>query len=344
MIVSAFIAASMLSVSGLAYAKAPITTYPPAWGQQSERQVRPRVTDNMIPAKNERRSFHRHLVAKPRGPSGGGTVRLTPSVTQLQADVLALRRELAAVREQIGRPPLEKPRLAPSFLELGLWGLARPPEKPAGTLFLPSLGLASPPSEPPPLPFLARLEVEAADRVREATLYLIKTATVGVTMARQSPEVALGRLHPDFRVKLAEAIKRAREAGLEHAGVFSAYRPPIFGIGGFSDKFNSLHSYGLAADVAGIGSPGSKPARTWQKIVNAVGLFLPYGAANRSEFNHTQLISSKIAAKQLRGTITAREPKDLPSMWAASGDTKYVKEEARALASAKLLPEVDWVQ
>jgi hypothetical protein len=39
-----------------------------------------------------------------------------------------------------------------------------------------------------------------------------------------------------------------------------AYRPPAFGVGGFSDKFNSLHTYGLAVDMRGIGRPGSRSA------------------------------------------------------------------------------------
>jgi hypothetical protein len=47
------------------------------------------------------------------------------------------------------------------------------------------------------------------------------------------------------------------------AGVFSAYRPPAFGVGGFSDKFNSLHTYGLAVDMRGIGTPGSAEAELW---------------------------------------------------------------------------------
>src|SRR5260370_15303321 len=74
-------------------------------------------------------------------------------------------------------------------------------------------------------------------------------------MVRQGVPVAIGRLRPDFIVKLSGAIHVAREGGMTDAGVFSAYRPPAFGVGGFSDKFNSLHSYGLAADMTGIGGP-----------------------------------------------------------------------------------------
>ena len=78
----------------------------------------------------------------------------------------------------------------------------------------------------------------------------------------------------------------------------ASFRPigrPAFGIGGFGDKFNSLHSYGLAADMTGIGGPGSRFARLWQDIVRRVGLYLPYGPDNRAEFNHTQLVPTKMA-------------------------------------------------
>jgi len=106
-------------------------------------------------------------------------------------------------------------------------------------------------------------------------------------------------------VKLAAAIRLAREEGLKQAGLFSAYRPPAFGIGGFRNKFNSLHSYGLAVDMTGIGGAGSASAKLWQTIVGKVGLYLPYGPNNRKEFNHTQLVPTKMASGTLRRTITA---------------------------------------
>ena len=59
--------------------------------------------------------------------------------------------------------------------------------------------------------------------------------------------------------------------------MFSAYRPPAFGIGAFSDKFNSLHSYGLAVDVHGIGRPGSPEAQLWHEIAARNGVICPYG-------------------------------------------------------------------
>jgi hypothetical protein len=85
-------------------------------------------------------------------------------------------------------------------------------------------------------------------------------------MTRQGPERAIGRLHPEFVNRLAAALAEARAAGLPLAGIFSAYRPPAFGVGGFADKFHSLHTYGLAVDVAGIGGPGTPGSLLWHEI------------------------------------------------------------------------------
>ena len=111
-------------------------------------------------------------------------------------------------------------------------------------------------SQPPsasPCPVNAK---DAGETAR-ARAYLIATATPGYTMMRQGPERAIGRLHPEFVNRLAGAIAAARGSGLPFAGIFSAYRPPAFGIGGFADKFHSLHTYGLAVDVTGIGAAGT---------------------------------------------------------------------------------------
>src|SRR5262249_42029949 len=85
----------------------------------------------------------------------------------------------------------------------------------------------------------------AKSDVENERAYLIETATPGGTMVRQGPDVAIGRLHPEFVMRLAAAIREARDSGLADVGIFSAYRPPAFGVGGFKNKFNSLHSYGL---------------------------------------------------------------------------------------------------
>jgi hypothetical protein len=277
-------------------------------------------------------NHHQAAVKKDKEKDSKELAYLKSEVHDLRKQVVAveaLRHELTDLKEKIW---------GPTPLPLVLSVLPRP-QSPAVvepkqvTLKLPDF---SGPTHPqaPVNPATASLPAALDERstevlrpksaVEEAKAYLIDTATPGYTMVRQGVPVAIGRLHPDFIVKLASAIKLAREAGMTGAGVFSAYRPPVFGIGGFSDKFNSLHSYGLAADMTGIGGPGSRFARLWQSIVQRVGLYLPYGANNRAEFNHTQLVPTKMAPSFLRRTITASEPKDLQQMWLASGISTYV--------------------
>jgi hypothetical protein len=150
-----------------------------------------------------------------------------------------------------------------------------------------------------------------------ARAYLIETATPGYTMTRQGPERAIGRLHPEFVKRLAAAIKEARGAGLPFAGIFSAYRPPAFGVGGFADKFHSLHTYGLAVDVTGIGAPGTPSALLWHEIAARNGVICPYGPHNPVEWNHCQPTWVKIILPDnpLRETVTADGPIRLEDMF-----------------------------
>jgi hypothetical protein len=147
--------------------------------------------------------------------------------------------------------------------------------------------------------------------------YLLATASPGDTMTRQGPEVAIARLNPEFVARLADAIHEARDSGLPSAGIFSAYRPPGFGVGGFADKFNSLHSYGLAVDMSGIGEPGSKEAKLWHDIAGRHGISCPYGFESRTEWNHCQATPLKmvVADNPLRRTITADGPVALEEMF-----------------------------
>jgi hypothetical protein len=150
-----------------------------------------------------------------------------------------------------------------------------------------------------------------------ARSYLIETATPGYTMTRQGPELAIGRLHPEFVKRLAAAIKETRGAGLPFAGIFSAYRPPAFGVGGFADKFHSLHTYGLAVDVTGIGPPGTPSALLWHEIAARHGVICPYGPHNPVEWNHCQPTWVKIILPDnpLRETVTADGPISLEDMF-----------------------------
>jgi hypothetical protein len=121
--------------------------------------------------------------------------------------------------------------------------------------------------------------------------------------------------------------------------VFSAYRPPAFGVGGFSDKFNSLHTYGLAVDMRGIGSPGSPEAQLWHQIAARNGVVCPYGPRDRAEWNHCQPTSVKmiLAANPLRETVTPTGPSDLESMFEA-GDPMIVDMASAAQSLAKAAP------
>jgi hypothetical protein len=155
------------------------------------------------------------------------------------------------------------------------------------------------------------------DEIAQARAYLVETASPGYTMTLQGPEVAIGRLHPEFAVRLEHAIREARSAGLPFASIFSAYRPPAFGVGGFSDKFNSLHTYGLAVDMRGIGAPGSAEAQLWHDIAAKNGVVCPYGPRDRAEWNHCQPTSNKMVTRDnpLRETVSSAGPLDLESMF-----------------------------
>jgi len=152
----------------------------------------------------------------------------------------------------------------------------------------------------------------------EARSYLIQTASPSYTMAKQGSELAIERLHPEFAIRLAKALREGRDYGLV-AGIFSAYRPPAFGVGAFSDKFNSLHAYGLAVDLSGIGRPGSVEALWWHEIAAKHGLICPYGHHDKTEWNHCQPTGLKAvsADNPLRQTITADGPVSLEAMFEA---------------------------
>jgi hypothetical protein len=179
------------------------------------------------------------------------------------------------------------------------------------------------------------------EEVAEARAYLIETASPGYTMTLQGAELAIGRLHPEFAVRLERAIREARNSGLPFASVFSAYRPPAFGVGGFSDKFNSLHTYGLAVDMRGIGSPGSPEAQLWHWIAAKNGVVCPYGPRDRAEWNHCQPTSVKIILAQnpLRETVTSAGPLDIESMFEAGNALiEDVASAADSLSRAAPMP------
>ncbi len=137
--------------------------------------------------------------------------------------------------------------------------------------------------------------------------YLIDTATPGTTMVRQGPQLAIDVCIPNSCAGWRPQFAKRGKADWRRVGIFSAYRPPAFGVGGFSDKFNSLHSYGLAVDMSGIGGPGSSEAKLWYEIAARHGVTCPYGFENRVEWNHCQPTRLKIIVPEspLRDTVTA---------------------------------------
>jgi hypothetical protein len=172
----------------------------------------------------------------------------------------------------------------------------------------------------------------------EARSYLIQTASAGRTMAKQGSELAIERLHPEFAIRLAKALREGRDYGLV-AGIFSAYRPPAFGVGGFSDKFSSLHAYGLAVDLYGIGKPGSVEALWWHEIAAKHGLTCPYGHHDKVEWNHCQPTGLKgiPADNLLRQTITADGPVSLEAMFEAG--TSVIANSANAADAVGRTPQ-----
>jgi hypothetical protein len=192
--------------------------------------------------------------------------------------------------------------------------------------FVPGVGRPSLPASEPkasePKASEPKLECQGQScdddaELEQARDYLVETARPGGTMTRQGSDLAIERLHPEFAKRLADAIRAARRSGLEEVGIFSAYRPPVFGVGGFGNKYYSLHAYGLAVDLYGVGRPGSREAKQWHEIAAGYGIVCPYGYRNRAEWNHcqaTQLAAVK-SEHPLRKTIAGSGPIDLERMF-----------------------------
>lgn len=212
----------------------------------------------------------------------------------------------------------------------------------AGLLVAPAHNLVLADDAPSKIGAVSPLEMESNLRcdavscdedqaIEAARAYLLETSRPGDTMMRQGPEIAIERLHPEFAKRLAGAIRAARAAGLTNAGIFSAYRPPVFGVGGFANKYYSLHAYGLAVDMYGIGRAGSAEARQWHEIAAQHGIVCPYGYRNRAEWNHCQP-THLVAVREenpLRGTIVASGPINLERMFETG--TRFIADVKSAL-------------
>lgn len=236
----------------------------------------------------------------------------------LRAEILTLRAELAAARSEIAtlRAPLDRPAPVAALDAPAI-------EEPAAAIaeeVAPVAPLQLAAIDPGEITRVvpSTVIVPPVDPVVTARAYLIRTAFPGGTMTMLGRDKSIGCFHPAFARNLAAAVADARTHGLPDAGVLSGCRPPALGVGGFADKFNSLHAYGLAADMHGIGSPGSETAKRWHRIAAQHGVACVYGPYNRAEWNHCQGTRTKVAPGFLRKTITAKGPSSLERMWSAA--------------------------
>lgn len=201
-----------------------------------------------------------------------------------------------------------------------------PPKVPVEIVQAPPKPETMAPDDPPTLPALPKVLqgsfdpfgniIDGFKRFLKDTSQFIQ----GHTMTMQGMEKSLGWLEPKFRENLAKAIYQARQEGFTNIGVFSGYRQPNMGVGGFGNKYLSCHSYGLAVDMANIGGPGSRQAIRWHQIARENGIFCPYGPHNGAEWNHCQAVPNRVCGNYagLRSTITGAGPKDPEKMWAAA--------------------------
>jgi hypothetical protein len=125
-------------------------------------------------------------------------------------------------------------------------------------------------------------------------------------------------LNPQFATRLAAAIKQARAEGLP-IGLTSAFREPDQTGSTYDAGGNSSHSYGLAADIAGLDGPNGRITQRWAQIAQANGLSNPYGTDNAAEFNHWQLPAAPLerTPQLLAALKAAKATGNYQSVWDA---------------------------
>jgi tail lysozyme len=150
--------------------------------------------------------------------------------------------------------------------------------------------------------------------------------------------------NPAFARNLAAAIREAKANGL-NVGVESGYRNPLElskqgnRNANFDAAGNSLHSYGLAADVNGIGQPGSATAKQWASIAARNGLYDPYNP-NGSEWNHWQAVPFTLDQRpDVKASLSkAASSGDFNNVWAAANP--FLSGGATATATNAPMPPV----
>lgn len=137
-------------------------------------------------------------------------------------------------------------------------------------------------------------------------------------------------LHPQFALRLANAIKQARAGGL-NVGLESGYRTDDTTGSSYDASGMSLHGKGAAGDVSGIGTPGSPQANQWAAIATQNGLFNPYtggaggGSLNsyraQKEFNHWQLVPWTLESRPDVQSALQASNGDRGKVWGAIAPT-----------------------
>ncbi len=123
-------------------------------------------------------------------------------------------------------------------------------------------------------------------------------------------------MHPDLAVRLAGAIQEARASGL-NVTLTSGWRSRETAGSAYDANGFSLHDKGGAADVGGIGAPGSPEAQKWADIAGKHGLYNPYGVDNPKEWNHWQLVPYVIEKRPDVQAAIAAAGGDQAKVWNA---------------------------
>lgn len=134
--------------------------------------------------------------------------------------------------------------------------------------------------------------------------------------AHQSRVGDTSYLHPDFALRLANSIQQARALGMP-VTLESGYRTPTTTGSNYDAQGYSLHGFGAAADVSGIGNAGSPSAALWGKIAAQNGIYNPYGLSDAKEYNHWQLVPWKLEQRPDVQKALIASGGDLNKVWGA---------------------------
>jgi hypothetical protein len=132
----------------------------------------------------------------------------------------------------------------------------------------------------------------SSTELAQARAYLIQTASPSHTMAQQGPKLAIERLHPDLQFALQRSFAKPESLGCPPPAYIPRIGPRR--LEWATSLTNSLHAYGLAVDLYGIGRPGSDEAQRWHEIAVRYGVICPYGPHHKREWNHCQPTGIKI--------------------------------------------------